>query len=57
MFEKIPENIWEGSGECYQRFWGMLLETRGMLPKIPGNTQENSGESKFRFILWNAAYF
>ena len=28
-----------------------------MFEKIPGNVQEDSGESKFRFILWNLAYF
>ena len=28
-----------------------------MLQKIPGNAQEDFGEFKFRFILWNLAYF
>ena len=27
-----------------------------MFKRIPGNAQEDFGESKFRFILWNLAY-
>ena len=50
MFEKIPGNVQEDSGECSRVF-------RGMFEKIPGNVREDSGESKFRFILWNVAYF
>ena len=42
MFEKIPGNVQEDSGECSRRFWGMLL-------KIPGNAQEDSGERSSRF--------
>ena len=50
MFKKIPGNVQEDSGECSKRF-------RGMFKKILGNAREESGESKFRFILWNLAYF
>ena len=32
----IPENVQEDSGECSTRF-------RGMLKKIPGNAQQDSG--------------
>ena len=28
-----------------------------MFKKIPGNAQEDFGEFKFIFILWNLAYF
>ena len=44
IFQKIPGNVQEDSGECSRRFWGMFKE-------IPGNAQEDFGESKFRFIL------
>ena len=44
MFQKIPENVPEDSGECSRGF-------RGMFKKIPGNVPEDSGEFKFRFIL------
>ena len=50
MFQKIPGNVRRDSGECSKRFGGMLK-------KIPGNAQEDFGESKFRFIMWNLAYF
>ena len=50
MFKKIPGNVQEDSGECSKKF-------QGMFKKIPGNGQEDFGESKFRFILWNLAYF
>ena len=50
IFKKIPGNIWKDSGECSKRFWGMF-------EKIPSNVQKDSGEFKFRFILWNFAYF
>ena len=50
MFKKIPGNVQEDSGQCSKRF-------RGMFKKILGNAREESGESKFRFILWNVAYF
>ena len=36
MFEKIPGNVQEDSGECLKRF-------RGMFQKIPGNVQEDTG--------------
>ena len=42
MFKKFPGNVQEDSGECYQRFWGMLS-------KILGNVQEDSGECSERF--------
>ena len=53
-------------GECSLGFRGISLRIpgnvttlrfRGMLKKIPGNVPEDSGESNFRFILWNIAYF
>ena len=50
MFEEIAENVQDDSGECSRGF-------RGMFKKIPGEAQEDFGESKFRFILWNLAYF
>ena len=50
MFEEIQGNVKEDSEECSKRF-------RGMFKKIPDNAQEDFGESKFRFILWNFAYF
>ena len=50
MFEDIPGIVQEDFGECSRGF-------RGMLKKIPGKAQEDFGESKFRFILWNLAYF
>ena len=57
MFEQIPGDVEEDSGECSRGF-------RGMLEKIRGNVQEDSREysrkfreSKFRFIMWNLAYF
>ena len=37
MFQKIPENLPEDSGECSRSF-------RGMFKKIPGNVPEDSGE-------------
>ena len=61
----IPGNVPEDCGECPRRF-------RGMFKKIPRNVRRDSGEcsrgfrgmlkkdfaeSKFRFILWNLAYF
>ena len=72
MFQKIPGNVEEDSGECSRGFQGMFEEIpgnvqensgeyssgfRGMFKKIPGNAQEDFGESKFRFVLWNFAYF
>ena len=50
MFEQIPRNVQEDSGECWKRF-------RGIFEEIPGNTEEDFGELKFRFILRNLAYF
>ena len=50
MFEDIPGIVQEDFGVCSRGF-------RGMLKKIPGKAQEDFGESKFRFILWNLAYF
>ena len=50
MFQRIPGNVEEDFGGFSRRFWGMFKE-------IPGNAQEDFGESKFRFILWNLAYF
>ena len=47
---EIPGNVQENSGECLRGF-------RGMFKKIRGNAQEDFGESKFRFVLWNIAYF
>ena len=44
MFKKIPGNVIE------QRFWEML-------EKIPGNVQEDSVESKFRFLLFREMLF
>ena len=37
IFEKIPGNVPEDTGECSTTFWGMLL-------KIPGNVREDSGK-------------
>ena len=68
----IPENVPKDSGECSKRFRGMLKKIPGnvredpgeysrrfreMFEKILGNAQEDFGESKFRFILYNLAYF
>ena len=44
MFEKIPGNVIE------QRF-------REMLEKIPGNVQEDSAESKLRFLFFREMLF
>ena len=41
---EIRENVQENSGECSRVF-------RGLFKKIPGNAQEDFGESKFRFVL------
>ena len=38
MFKKIPGNAIKNSGECYQRFWGMLKKIRGMFRKVAENT-------------------
>ena len=38
MFKKIPGNAIKNSGECYQRFWGMLKKIRGMFRKVVENT-------------------
>ena len=40
---EIRENVQENSGECSRVF-------RGLFKKIPGNAQEDFGESKFRFV-------
>ena len=50
MFKKIPGNVRRDSGECSIIFWGMF-------ERILGNGQEDFEEPKFRFILWNLAYF
>ena len=50
MFEKIPGNVQEDSGECSSRF-------PGMFGKIPGNVQKDCGESKLRSISWDLACF
>ena len=42
MFQKIPGNVEEDSGEYSRGF-------RGMFQKIPGNVQEDSGECCRRF--------
>ena len=42
MFEEIPGNVQEHSGECSKRFGGMLK-------KIPGNVREDSRECSRRF--------
>ena len=53
MFQRIPGNVEEDSGECSRGF-------RGMFHKIPGNVQGDSGECSRRFrgmlkkILGNA---
>ena len=53
---KIPRNVPEDSGECYQRF-------RGIFGKIPGNVVKDSGEFSrgfrgiFRKIPGNAFNF
>ena len=38
MFTRIPGNLLEGSGECYN------FNIRGMFKKIPGNVQGDSEE-------------
>ena len=68
----IPANVPEASGERWRRFWGMFRRIpvhvpqdsgecskrfRRMFEEIPGNAQEVFGKSKFRFIMWNLAYF
>ena len=66
MFTRIPGNLLEDSGECYYfNISGNVPEDSGecskrfraMFKKIPGNAQADFRESKFRFILWNLAYF
>ena len=42
MFQKIPGNVPEDSGDCYERF-------REMFQKIPGNVIKDSGECSRRF--------
>ena len=57
MFNKIPGNAQEDSGECSKRFRGMLKkipgnvrkDIRGMFEKIPGNVRKHSGECSKRF--------
>ena len=44
MFEQIPVNVQDDSGECSKRFGEMFK-------MIPRNVQEDSRKSKFRFIL------
>ena len=61
-----------GFRECWRRSWGILLKIprnvpedswggsrsfREMFKRSPGNVQEDSGESKFRFISWKLACF
>ena len=50
MFQGIPGNVWEDSGECSRRFEGILL-------KIPGSVRADYVESKIWFISWNLACF
>ena len=65
MFRKIQGNVQEDSGECSKRFRGTLKKILGNVQKdcrecsrgFRGKVQEDSGESKFRFSLWNLAYF
>ena len=42
MFQRIPGNVEEDSGEYSRAF-------RGMLKKIPGNVRRDSGECSKRF--------
>ena len=42
MFQRIPGNVEEDSGECSRGFQGMFL-------KIPGNVRKDSGECSKRF--------
>ena len=64
MFQRIPGNIEQHSGECSRRFWGMFQrisenveqdsegcsrEFRGIFHKIAGNFRKNSGECSKRF--------
>ena len=51
MFEKIPGNVQDDSGECSRRFQGMLEKILGNVQEDSGDVREDSGESKFRFIL------
>ena len=48
MFQRIPGNVEEDSGECSRGFRGMFEEIPGNVQEdsgeIPGNVQENSGE-------------
>ena len=61
-----------GFRECWRRSWGILLKIprnvpedswggsrsfREMFKRSPGNVQEDSGESKFRYISWKLACF
>ena len=57
MFEKIPGNVQDDSGECSRRFQGMFEKILGNVQEDSGDVREDSGESKFRFVLWNLAYF
>ena len=64
MFQRIPGNIEQHSGECSRRFWGMFQRIsenveedsggcsrgfRGIFHKIAGNFRKDSGECSKRF--------
>ena len=51
MFEKIPGNVQDDSGECSRRFQGMFEKILGNVQEDSGDVREDSGESKFRFVL------
>ena len=57
MFKKIPGNVQKESRKCSRRLQGICERIPGNIKKDSGIVQEDSGESKFRFILRNLAYF
>ena len=50
MLSKIRGNVIKDSGECSRGFRGISLKILRNFGRIPGNVQEDSAESKFRFI-------
>ena len=60
MFQRIPRNVGEDSGECSKGFLGMFEKignrmrgTRGMFTRIPENLLEDSGECYYFNIPGN----
>ena len=57
MFNRSSGNVQKESRKCSRRLQGICERIPGNIKKDSGIVQEDSGESKFRFILRNLAYF